>query len=74
MLVRGRLKLIDFGIASSIQGDMTSVCKDSFCGTLNYMSPEATSYIRYPSGTTGYKVSIFLFSMDVLSSVAAKER
>uniref|UniRef100_A0A1B6C184 Protein kinase domain-containing protein n=1 Tax=Clastoptera arizonana TaxID=38151 RepID=A0A1B6C184_9HEMI len=41
LLVSGRLKLIDFGIASSIQGDMTSVQKESTTGTWNYMSPEA---------------------------------
>lgn len=35
------LKLIDFGIASSIQKDMTSVLKDSQAGTFNYMSPES---------------------------------
>ncbi|XP_075227532.1 dual specificity protein kinase monopolar spindle 1 [Lycorma delicatula] len=41
LLVCGRLKLIDFGIASSLQGDMTSVLKDVTTGTWNYMSPEA---------------------------------
>ncbi|XP_022171655.1 dual specificity protein kinase TTK-like [Myzus persicae] len=40
LLVSGRLKLIDFGIASKIQGDMTSVLKDVTTGTWNYMSPE----------------------------------
>uniref|UniRef100_A0A2S2NU64 Dual specificity protein kinase TTK n=1 Tax=Schizaphis graminum TaxID=13262 RepID=A0A2S2NU64_SCHGA len=40
LLVSGRLKLIDFGIASKIQGDMTSVLKDVTSGTWNYMSPE----------------------------------
>lgn len=40
LLVSGRLKLIDFGIASKIQGDMTSVLKDTTAGTWNYMSPE----------------------------------
>ncbi|XP_025190635.1 serine/threonine-protein kinase mph1-like [Melanaphis sacchari] len=40
LLVSGRLKLIDFGIASKIHGDMTSVLKDVTTGTWNYMSPE----------------------------------
>lgn len=41
LLVRGRLKLIDFGIASSMNADMTSVVKHCPIGTLNYISPEA---------------------------------
>jgi serine/threonine-protein kinase TTK/MPS1 len=36
-----QLKIIDFGIASSIQTDMTSVIKEHPAGTVNYMSPEA---------------------------------
>jgi len=54
-LVSGRLKLIDFGIASKIHGDMTSVLKDVTTGTWNYMSPEC---IRSGgSNFQGHKVS-----------------
>lgn len=41
MLVRGELKLIDFGIAKAIQNDTTNIVRDSLGGTLNYMAPEA---------------------------------
>lgn len=41
ILVHGRLKLIDFGIASSLNVDATSIMKDSTMGTFNYLSPEA---------------------------------
>ena len=41
VLVAGQLKLIDFGIARSIQTDRTSVTIGDVAGTLNYMSPEA---------------------------------
>lgn len=42
VLVRGRLKLIDFGIANAIQTDETvNVHRDTQIGTPNYMSPES---------------------------------
>lgn len=42
VLVGGRLKLIDFGIANAIQTDMTvNVHRENIAGTINYMSPES---------------------------------
>jgi hypothetical protein len=41
LVVNGRLKLIDFGIASNIAIDSTSIIKFSQAGTFNYISPEA---------------------------------
>jgi len=40
LIVDGMLKLIDFGIASSVQDDKTHVTKENQMGTLNYISPE----------------------------------
>ncbi|XP_068628663.1 dual specificity protein kinase TTK isoform X2 [Battus philenor] len=41
VLVSGRLKLIDFGIASAVSGDATSVVRSQAAGTYSYISPEA---------------------------------
>ncbi|KRT80024.1 protein kinase [Oryctes borbonicus] len=41
LMVSSKLKLIDFGIASSLQTDMTSVVKNVQIGSFNYISPEA---------------------------------
>ncbi len=41
VLVTGRLKLIDFGIANAIQDDTVNVHREQQVGTPNYMSPEA---------------------------------
>ena len=37
------LKLIDFGIARSVEADHTSIVCESQMGTLNYMSPESVT-------------------------------
>ncbi|KIY71535.1 kinase-like protein [Cylindrobasidium torrendii FP15055 ss-10] len=41
VLVKGQLKLIDFGIANAIANDTTNIQRDHQIGTVNYMSPEA---------------------------------
>ena len=41
VLVQGRLKLIDFGIANAIQDDTVNVHREQQIGTPNYMAPEA---------------------------------
>jgi serine/threonine-protein kinase TTK/MPS1 len=68
--VEGYLKLIDFGIASCIQSDMTSVVKAVPEGSFNYISPEALSNenstnVNSPSyGKPKYKIS---YKSDVWS-------
>ncbi|GMR58355.1 hypothetical protein PMAYCL1PPCAC_28550, partial [Pristionchus mayeri] len=47
LLVSGNLKLIDFGIASSIPSDKTSLLKDTQMGTFSYMSPESLLALEY---------------------------
>uniref|UniRef100_A0A8C4QCJ2 Protein kinase domain-containing protein n=1 Tax=Eptatretus burgeri TaxID=7764 RepID=A0A8C4QCJ2_EPTBU len=55
LFVKGRLKLIDFGIANSIQADATSFFRDSRMGTLNFMAPETIE--DYSDSSEGiYKV------------------
>ncbi|XP_001604243.1 serine/threonine-protein kinase mph1 [Nasonia vitripennis] len=69
LLVRGRLKLIDFGIASNINSDMTSVVKNCPIGTLNYISPEALMDVNAgstdsPNHSNKFKIS---YKSDVWS-------
>ena len=40
VLVGNSLKLIDFGISSSIRAEVTSVIPSDRCGTISYMAPE----------------------------------
>lgn len=53
VLVRGQLKLIDFGIANAIANDTTNIQRDHQVGTVNYMSPET---IELPDGMRRLKV------------------
>ncbi|RDA89544.1 hypothetical protein CP533_3754 [Ophiocordyceps camponoti-saundersi (nom. inval.)] len=54
VLVRGRLKLIDFGIANAIQTDETvNVHRETQIGTPNYMSPESLMDANSNSGGGG---------------------
>ena len=41
IIVEGRLKIIDFGIANAIGNDTVNVHRDHQVGTPNYMAPEA---------------------------------
>lgn len=41
LIVNGRLKLIDFGIAKAIPNDTMNIRRDGCVGTINYMAPEA---------------------------------
>jgi len=43
VLVKGRLKIIDFGIAKAVANDTVNIQRDQQIGTVNYMSPEAIS-------------------------------
>ncbi|KAH9504714.1 hypothetical protein Btru_062627 [Bulinus truncatus] len=46
LLVSGKVKLIDFGIANAIQNDCTSIIKEEKIGTPSYMSPESLMEIN----------------------------
>ncbi|KAJ3327610.1 hypothetical protein HDU76_011450 [Blyttiomyces sp. JEL0837] len=53
LLVEGRLKLIDFGIAKSIPNDTTNVQRDYQTGTVNYMAPEAIVFTESDNSSKG---------------------
>ena len=52
LLVKGRLKLIDFGIANAIQENTVNVHREVNVGTPNYMSPEALIDSNAANGNT----------------------
>ncbi|CAH1996166.1 unnamed protein product [Acanthoscelides obtectus] len=58
------LKLIDFGIASSVQTDMTSATKSTQEGTQSYISPEALNCDTSNPSSPKYKLH---FKSDVWS-------
>lgn len=64
-LVRGRLKLIDFGIASVLSSDATSVIRSEAIGSFSYVSPEALNYgVANSDASAPIKIS---FRSDVWS-------
>ncbi|CAG0914013.1 unnamed protein product [Notodromas monacha] len=59
LMVFGKLKLIDFGIASSLRPDVTKVTRLGKAGTYNFISPEAISEVAYDGdGEAAIKIGI----------------
>ncbi|KHN77955.1 Dual specificity protein kinase Ttk [Toxocara canis] len=59
LLVGGNLKLIDFGIASSIPSNRTSVTNYNQMGTLSYMPPEALADSEPHQGKVNRKSDVW---------------
>ncbi|KAK7890264.1 hypothetical protein LTR67_008149 [Exophiala xenobiotica] len=53
LLVKGQLKLIDFGIANAIADDTVNVHRENQIGTPNYMSPESLVAQHIPASGYG---------------------
>ncbi|XP_049849211.1 probable myosin light chain kinase DDB_G0279831 [Schistocerca gregaria] len=54
VIVKGQLKLIDFGIAKAINHNTSNIKREDIVGTLNYMAPEAVT----PKENSQWKVSL----------------
>jgi len=65
LLVNGRLKVIDFGIAKQISNDTTNISRDASVGTLSYMAPEAVKQGALKLGRASdiWSLGIILYQM-----------
>lgn len=69
LFVKGALKLIDFGIASALPSNKTSVLKETQMGTLSYMAPEVIKGDNSSGDDSGarpcFKVITFYFAVKL---------
>lgn len=65
LLVGGRLKVIDFGIAKRIANDTTNIHRDASVGTLSYMAPEAVKqgHLKLSRASDIWSLGIILYQM-----------
>ncbi|KHN70206.1 mitogen-activated protein kinase [Ordospora colligata] len=65
LFVKGRVKLIDFGISKVIRNDTTSILSEEQCGTVNYMSPEAVMQSKSKMGRSSdiWSLGCILYEM-----------
>ena len=64
LFVKGRLKLIDFGISKEMKNDTTKIFNETQIGTVNYMSPESLDRdIRLGRSTDVWSLGCILYEM-----------
>lgn len=65
LLVKQRLKLIDFGIAKRIASNTTNISRESSVGTISYMAPEAVKQgaVKIGRPSDVWSLGIILYQM-----------
>lgn len=63
VLVKGKVRIIDFGISKSIRGDTTSILNFEKAGTLNYISPEQCSGGKVSRSSDVWAAGCILYHM-----------
>merc|ERR1719456_2135108 len=65
LLVDGRLKLIDFGIAKRMPSETTHISREASVGTISYMAPEAVKQGALKLGRSSdiWSLGIILYQM-----------
>jgi len=58
LMVKGQLKVIDFGIAKQLDNDTTNVIANGQ-GTMSYMAPEAAAYVVNQSAKIGRSADVW---------------
>jgi serine/threonine-protein kinase TTK/MPS1 len=70
LLVDGRLKIIDFGIARRIAAETTNISREQSVGTISYMAPEAIANgrVKLARSSDIWSLGIILYQIVYLRS------
>jgi len=72
VLVKGILKLIDFGIAKAIHGNTTHIERETITGTLNYLAPETLLSTKNGTSKSGRAADVWSLGCILYQMVYGK--
>jgi len=72
VLVKGSLKLIDFGIAKAIHGNTTNIERENITGTLNYLAPETLQSTKNGTSKSGRAADVWSLGCILYQMVYSK--
>jgi len=72
VMVKGILKLIDFGIAKAIHGNTTNIERDNITGTLQYLAPETLQCTQQGTSKSGRAADVWSLGCILYQMVYGK--